>query len=239
MHKFVCILWCLSAFTSLPLALKAFHLAAVAFSTYSFHQQVSGRHWWGWVVLHTSSVVLSRPVLMLFQISLVAASATPADALTCELKTSWKWLLVWGFQTYRWGANLCLDFGGRSVLMLHTRSRCCRATSSPGITFTSVTSLRIILRKRMKSICVATFPDLYVMRWLSRFLKHVFPRSRLNARAYSRVLPPSSGSSLPYLISSCTSLYSVPARPSMGLHVCSNLHMDQKFRSWDPGSYST
>ena len=39
----------------------------------------------------------------------------------------------------------------------------------------------------MKSICMAALPDLYVIRWLSRFLKHVFPRSRSNARAYSRI----------------------------------------------------
>ena len=58
------------------------------------------------------------------------------------------------------------------------------------------------------------FPT-YVMRWLSRFLKHVFPRSRSNARAYSRVLSPStSGSSLPYPIPPCTSLYPVPAWPT-------------------------
>ena len=52
-------------------------------------------------------------------------------------------------------------------------------------------------------------------RWLSRFLKHVFPRSRSNARAYSRILSPSiSGSGLPYPIPPCTSLYPVPARPT-------------------------
>ena len=48
----------------------------------------------------------------------------------------------WGplsFQTLRQGVNLHLDFGGTSILISHTRSRCCRATSSPGITFTSVT----------------------------------------------------------------------------------------------------
>ena len=153
---------------------------------------------------------------MLFQISSVAPSATPADVLTCKLKTSWKWLLVWGslsFQTLRRGVNLRLDFGGTSIHMSHTRSWCCRATSSPGITFTSVTSLRMVLRKRLKSICVATFSNLYVMRWLSHFLKHVFPRSRLNARAYSRVLSPStSGSGLPYPIP--TSLYPMPAWPT-------------------------
>ena len=67
----------------------------------------------------------------------------------------------------------------------------------------------------MKSICVATFPDLYVLGWLSRFLKYVFPRSRLNARAYSRVRSPStSGSGLPYPMPPCTSLYPLPARPT-------------------------
>ena len=34
--------------------------------------------------------------------------------------------------------NLSLDFGGTSILISHTRSRCCRVTSSPGITFTFV-----------------------------------------------------------------------------------------------------
>ena len=107
---------------------------------------------------------------MLFQISSVAASATAADALNCQLKTSWKWLLVWGslsFQTLRRGMNLRLDFGGTSVLMSHTRSWCCRTVSLPGITFTSVKSLRMVLRKRMKSICMTMFPNLYIMRWLS------------------------------------------------------------------------
>ena len=67
----------------------------------------------------------------------------------------------------------------------------------------------------MTSICVATFPNLYVMRWLSPFLEHVFPRSRLNTRTYSKVLSSStSGSGLPYPIPPCTSLYPVPARPT-------------------------
>ena len=53
------------------------------------------------------------------------------------------------------------------------------------------------------------------MRWLSRFLKHVFPRSRSNAWAYSKILSPSaSGFGLPYPIPPCTSLYPVPARPT-------------------------
>ena len=148
----------------------------MAFSTYSFHHQVSQRQQWGWIVPHTTSVVLSTPVLMLLQISSVAASASPADALTCKLKTTWKWLLVWGsfsFQTLRQWVNLGLDFGGTSILMSHTRSWCCRATSSPGITFTSLTGLLMVLQKKMKSICMATFLDLYLMRWLSHFLKHI------------------------------------------------------------------
>ena len=53
------------------------------------------------------------------------------------------------------------------------------------------------------------------MRWLSRFSKHVLPRSRLNARAYSRVLSHSTScDSLPYPIPPCTSLYPVPVRPT-------------------------
>ena len=109
---------------------------------------------------------------------------------------------LWGplsFQTLRRGVNLRLDFGSTSILVSHTRSWCCRATSLPGITFTSVTKLAqicawsyrnrcMVLWKRMRSVCMATFPDLYVMRWMSCFLEQVFPRSRLIARAFSRVI---------------------------------------------------
>ena len=194
----------------------------MAFSTCSFHHQVSRCQRCGRVVPHTSSVVLSSPVLMLFQISSVAPSATPADVLTCKLKTTWKWLLVWGslsFQTLRRGVNLRLDFGGTyKKLMLQsyflTRDHfyiCDKFAHGP----TEKDEVCMVLRKRMKSICVAMFPDLYVMRWLSRFLKYVFPRSRSNAWVYSRILSPStSGSGLPYPIPPCTSLYPVPARPT-------------------------
>ena len=76
------------------------------------------------------------------------------------------------------------------------------------------------------------------MRWLSRFLKHVFPRSRSNARAYSRILSPStSGSSLPYPIPPCISLYPVPARPTWPFMAVSISTWDQKFWCWDPGSH--
>ena len=123
--------------------------------------------------------------------------------------------------------NLRLEFGGKPILIPHTRSWCCRSTSSPRITFTSVTSLRMVLWIKMKSICVATFPDLYVMRWLSCSFEHVFPRSRLNARAYSRFLSPStSGSSLPYSIPLCTFLYPTPAWPFQSIST---------FRNFNPG----
>ena len=56
------------------------------------------------------------------------------------------------------GLALRLDFVGMLILMSHTRSWCCRATSLPGITFTSVTSLCMVLQKRIKSICMADFP---------------------------------------------------------------------------------
>ena len=49
----------------------------------------------------------------------------------------------------------------------------------------------------------------------------MFLRSRMNARAYSRVLSPStSGSGLPYPIPPCTSLYPVPARPTWLFNLC-------------------
>ena len=159
-NVFYCTVWCPSAYTSLQ-ALKAFHWAAMAFSTCSFHPSFHYANG-GAELCHTSSVVLSSPVLMLFQISSVAASARPH--MRVEDLEMIAHLRVLSFQTLRQGVNLCLDFGGTSILMLHTRSWCCRATSSPGITFTSVTSLCMVLRKRMKSICVATFSDLYVMR---------------------------------------------------------------------------
>ena len=57
-----------------------------------------------------------------------------------------QWFLLRGSvsnQTFGPGVNLLLGFGGTSNLMSHTRSWCCRATSLPGLNFTSVTSLRI------------------------------------------------------------------------------------------------
>ena len=146
--SFGCIVWCPSAFTSLP-GLESCPLG----SNGLFHLFIPPPGFtmpmvWPSCATYLLSC-LEQSSLMLFQISSVAPSATPADVLTCKLKTSWKWLLVWGslsFQTLRQGLNLRLDFGGTSILMSHTRSWCCRATSSPGITFTSVTSLRMVLR---------------------------------------------------------------------------------------------
>ena len=157
-------------------ALKAWHLAVMASSTSLFHHQVSRCHQLGFVVPHTSSVVFSKPVMSFAQISSVVVAASVSTAGTCALKTSWNRLNVWGslsFHTFGRGVNLCLIWGGISIIMSHTRSWCCRATSSPGITFTSITSLRRLFRNNMKSIWVAVLPDLYVMWWLSRFLKHV------------------------------------------------------------------
>ena len=127
---------------------------------------------------------------------------------------------LWGslsFQILRHGVNLRLDFGGTSVLISHARSRCYRTTSSLRITFTSMTSLRMVLRKRIKwkgwSLS-AWLPFQICTWWDSGHISwNMFPRSRLNARAYSRVLSPStSGSGLPYLIPPCTFLCPVPAR---------------------------
>ena len=78
------------------------------------------------------------------------------------------------------------------------------------------------------SVCVATFPDLYVMRWLSRFLK-LFPRSRLNARAYSWVLSPQ------HLVLACRtpSHHALPCIQC--LHGHSSLHLGSEIRilgSW-------
>ena len=68
--------------------------------------------------------------------------------------------------------------------MTHPSSCCIQETDVAGLlpcqgSLTSVTSLRMVLRQRMKSptekdeVCVAMFPDLYLIRWLSRFLKRV------------------------------------------------------------------
>ena len=91
--------------------------------------------------------------------------------------------------------------------------------------------------ERHEGICMATFPDLYVMRWLSLFLEHVFQRSRLNASAYSGILSPStSGSGLLYPIPPCTSLYPVPARPTWPFQ---SPHGMRNSNPGIPGSHST
>ena len=67
--------------------------------------------------------------------------------------------------------NLRLDFGSTSILISHTRSRCCRATSLSGITFTSVTvcaSLRMVLQKWMHGPMEKD--EVYLHGYLSRFV---------------------------------------------------------------------
>ena len=205
--SFGCIVWCPSAFTSLP-GLESFPLG----NNGLFHVFIPPP---GFTTPMVGPSCTTHLLSCLEQSSLDVVSATPADLFTCKLKTSLKWLLVWGslsFQTLRRGVKLRLDFGGTSIW-----SWCCKATSSPGITFTSVRSLCIVLRKRMKSICDATFPDLCVMRWLSCFLKHVFPRSSLNARAYPQHLVPACHTPSHHALPCIQCLH--------GLHGCSSLHM--------------
>ena len=152
---------------------------------------------------------------MLFQISSVAASATPADALTCKSKTSWKWLLVWGFisfQTLRREVNLRLDFGGTSILMLHTKSSCAWLLPRQGSPLHLWQVCAWSYRKRWSLSMWLRFPS--CMWWDGCLVSwNMIPKSRSNARAYSRVLSPStSGSDLPYPIPQCTLLYPVPAQ---------------------------
>ena len=58
------------------------------------HHQVSHRHWWVLVVTHTSSVVLSRPVLSFALVSSVVVSASFSTAGTNALNTSWNQLHI-------------------------------------------------------------------------------------------------------------------------------------------------
>ena len=82
--------------------------------------------------------------------------------------------------------------------------------------------------------------EVYLHGYISRLLydgmavlKHVFPRSRSNARTYSRIISSStSGSGLPYPVPPWTSLYPVPARPTWPFQ------SPHRIRS-DPGSHST
>ena len=80
-NAFGCMVCCSSAFTSLPCLVSLPHgcndLFHMLIPPPSFRRQR-----WGLVVPHTSSVVLRRPVLMLFDISSVAASGTPAHSHT-------------------------------------------------------------------------------------------------------------------------------------------------------------
>ena len=214
--SFGCIVWCPSAFTCLP-GLESFPLG----SSGLFHMFIPPPGFttptvWPSCATHLLSFEQSSldvvPDILSGPISYTCRCAHMQVEDLLEVIAC---LRVFKLPNFEARGELALAFGGTSILMSHTRSWCCRATSSPGITFTSVTSLRMVLWKRMKSICVAMFTDLYVMRWLSHSLKHVFPRSRSNAGAYSRNLSPStSGSGLPYPIPPCTSLYPVPAWPT-------------------------
>ena len=229
----MCLAASYDALVRLPVfqALKAFCLAAMAFFTCSFHHQFSRRQWWGRVVPHTSSVVLSRPVLMLFQISSVAASATPA--LTCELRTPWKWLLVWGslsFQTLRSGWTCAW------VLVAHLSS--CRIQEADVAGLLPRRGSVLLLWQVYGWSCwkgwsLPVWLHFPTCTWWvgCRVSWNLFPRSRLNARAYSRVLSPS-------VVLAChtPSHHALPCILCLhGLHGRSNLHMGSEIRilgSW-------
>ena len=154
---FGCIVWCPSTFTSLlclenfPLGSNDLFLMLISppgFTT-PFVRPSCATH----LLSCLEQACFDVPYILSGSIS------SPADVFTCKLKTSWKWLLVWGPLSFQnLGVNLRLDFGGTSMIMLHTRSWCCGATSSPGIIFTFVTSLRMVLRKGMNQSAWLCFP---------------------------------------------------------------------------------
>ena len=117
------------------------------------------------------------------QISSVVVATSVSTSGTCALKNSWNQLHVCHCLSISelW-VNLHLIWGDISIIMSHTRSWCCRALFSPGITFTFITSMHRLFWNNTKSLWVAVLPDLYVIRWLSHFLNHVLLRSR--ARGY-------------------------------------------------------
>ena len=71
--------------------LPAFH----ALKASLFHHQVSRHHWWGFVVLHTSSVVFSKPVLSFAQISSVVVANAPFSIIFSKVfKISLKFFFI-------------------------------------------------------------------------------------------------------------------------------------------------
>ena len=173
--SFGCIIWCPSAFTSLP-GLESVLLG----SNGLFHVFIPPPGFttpkvWPSCATHLHSCLEQS------SLEVVADILSGPISYTCrcahmqveDLLEMIACLRVFKLPNFEAKGELAFGFCGTSILMLHTRSWCCRAISSPGITFTSVTSLRMVLRKKMKSICDVMFPDLYVMRWLSRFLKRV------------------------------------------------------------------
>ena len=73
----------------------------------------------------------------------------------------WKWLLIWGslsFQTLKWGVYFLSDFSGTSIHI------CIQEADIAGLLHHHGSLLhlwQVCVRKTMKSICLATFPDLY------------------------------------------------------------------------------
>ena len=138
-------------------------------------------------------------------------------------------LRVFKLPNFKARVNLRLDFGGASILMLHTRSWCCKLLPHQGSLLHMWQVCAWSYRKYWSLSAWLRFST-YVMRWLSRFLKRVFIRSRLIAWAYSRVISPStSGSDLPDPVPLCSSLNPVSARPKWPFQ------SPHGIRNYDPG----
>ena len=115
-----------------------------------------------------SSVVLNSPVLMLFQISSVTASAPPADALTCKLKT-WNLVRVFKLPNFKARGELVLGFWWHI---------------NPPIPYKKLMLQGYFLARdhflRMKSICEATFPRLLCDEMAVIFLLTCVPKKQVD-----------------------------------------------------------
>ena len=198
-NAFGCIIWCPSAFTSLA-GLKSFPLGSIGL----FHMLIPPP---GFTMLAVGQSCATHLLSCLEQASL---DVVP-DILSCSISYTCRCthmqvedllemiacLRVFKLPNFKAWGELALGFGGTPILMWHTRSWCCRATSLPRITFTSVKSLNMVLWKGSLSVWLhfltCTWWDGCHVSW------NMFSRSRSNARAYSRVLLSSTfSSSLPY-----------------------------------------
>ena len=214
-------------------ALKAFCLAAMAFSTCSFHHQVHDANS-GAQLYHTPP-----------QLSWASSLDVVPDILSGSISYTCRCTHM-GFENLEMIAHRRVfklpNFKGRDELALGFWWHI-----NPHVAYKKLMLQGYFLARDHFYICDkfahgpmekdevylhGYFPNLW---WDGCHVSwNMFPRSRLNARAYSRVLSPSVfGSSLPYPIPPCTSLYPEPAWPTW---LFQSPHWDQKFGSWDPVS---